>query len=573
MAKKPKTFISDITFSGGSRFSFGKEEKIIIVGPNNSGKSQTLRELKEFSMKGKGFSSKVISDTVFQKEGSLAQLKKFLESNASKKDKYYYYNDWKIHESYLNKWNTDPYLYGELANGFIKSVGADLRLSICEKQYSISPGEQKTKPQHILYDDSDAMEKVSNLFYESFGSYLMFDFRGGKTMPIHVGAYPDIKHGCDRVGEEYVAAVRSNPLLDKQGDGMKSYAGILFETIVSNLDITLLDEPEAFLHPPQMRRLGETLSSEVSGQLFVATHSSDVLRGFLEGTKGKVRILRIRRDGDKNYVTEAPSAAISELWNKPELRYSNALDGVFHEQTIICEDDSDCRIFNSVADYLASLDANPWKDTSYVPTGGKSGVPKIASVLRAIGVPVKAVFDIDFLSDQHLVKKTVEAFGGDWQKINVYWKRVDSAVRKGSKPKSVTEIKDDIIEIVKDASSESLPKSEITEAMKQGAPWNVVKKYGVSGIPSGEVQTDYQHLKEKLQKIGIFVVPVGEIENFCKELGSHGPKFVSRLLENISMNDVRLTELREFVREVHQADVVVENQLQPVSTMADLLSQ
>jgi len=55
----------------------------------------------------------------------------------------------------------------------------------------------------------------------------------------------------------------------------------LFEIVVSERDITLLDEPEAFLHPPQMRRLSETLSSEVKGQLIVATHSSDILRGFL----------------------------------------------------------------------------------------------------------------------------------------------------------------------------------------------------------------------------------------------------------------------------------------------------
>lgn len=51
----------------------------------------------------------------------------------------------------------------------------------------------------------------------------------------------------DRVSNAYVNAVREKPLLDKQGDGMKSYAGILFEAIVADLDITLIDEPEAFL--------------------------------------------------------------------------------------------------------------------------------------------------------------------------------------------------------------------------------------------------------------------------------------------------------------------------------------
>jgi hypothetical protein len=85
---------------------------------------------------------------------------------------------------------------------------------------------------------------------------------------------------------------------------------------------------------------------------------------------------------------------IKELWEKPELRYSNALEGIFHEQTIICEDDSDCRLINSVADYLSTSVDQQWQDTAYVPTGGKHGIPKVAGVLRKIGVPVKAVFDI-----------------------------------------------------------------------------------------------------------------------------------------------------------------------------------
>ena len=73
---------------------------------------------------------------------------------------------------------------------------------------------------------------------------------------------PKIDGVVDRVSDPYVQAVRMNPLLDKQGDGMKSYAGILFEAVVANLDITLIDEPEAFLHPPQMRRLGDDLLHE-----------------------------------------------------------------------------------------------------------------------------------------------------------------------------------------------------------------------------------------------------------------------------------------------------------------------
>lgn len=549
---KPKATLVEITFSGGDKVELSENEKVILVGPNNSGKSQSLREVVQICQSGNKNNCLVVKDLKLNKNGSSKELLAYLKTNADLINNQFQMSDYLIHESHVQFWDNNPYLINGLHVGSIKNIAANERLNICNQQNSISPGQQKSKPQHILYDDEELMSRVSGLFRKAFSKDLMFDFRGGSKLPIHVGQIPKAEGIVDRVGNTYVSKVRENPLLDKQGDGIKSYAGILFETVASERDITLLDEPEAFLHPPQMRRLGETLSSEVKGQLIVATHSSDILRGFLEGTKGKVRILRIQREGDVNIVYEAASETIKELWEKPELRYSNALEGIFHEQTIICEDDSDCRLINSVADYININRATPFKDTSYVPTGGKHGIPKVASVLRKIGVPIKAVFDIDFLSERDLVKNSVAAFGGSWTDVEVLWERVDSAVRGGIKPKSVEDIKSEIIQTLQNADKEKLPKSDIVALMKQGSAWNEVKKFGEIAIPNGQAQTDYNALKAALESLGIFVIPVGEVENFCKEIGSHGPKFVTRLLTDISLSDPRLVSLRDFVEYVHR---------------------
>ncbi|MDD4402772.1 MAG: AAA family ATPase [Desulfitobacteriaceae bacterium] len=551
MQKKPSASISKLVFSGGSRFILEPSEKIILVGPNNSGKSQSLREILAFCQNDKKERPAVIAEIEIAKTGRIEDLRKFLEDEGDFVNGAYRYEDWTIPENHLQFWN-NPYLMHGLSQGFIKKIAADDRLMICQQQASIAPDDQKSKPQHILYDDEALMSKISGLFKRAFGEDIMFDFRGGKRLPIHVGELPQIEGVVDRVGNSYVSEVRKNPLLDKQGDGMKSYAGILFEAVVANRDVTLIDEPEAFLHPPQMRRLGETLSSEVEGQLIVATHSSDIMRGFLEGTRGSVRILRIRREGDVNQVSEASAEVIKELWEKPELRYSNALEGIFHEQTIICEDDSDCRLINSVADYISTGTAQQWQDTAYVPTGGKHGIPKVAGVLRRIGVPVKAVFDIDFLAERALVKSAVEAFGGQWSEVEPLWGRVDAAVRSGIKAKTVTEIKQDIVSILEKAGDGSLPKGDVIEAMKQEKPWAEVKKYGTRGVPKGNAQRDYNALRDKLEEIGIFLVPVGEIENFCPEIGSHGPKFVTKLLSAVPLGNERLAELRTFVERVHK---------------------
>lgn len=549
---KPKVSLSEITFSSDTTIELNENEKIIIVGPNNSGKSQSLREIVTICQTGDTSQSVVIKDLKLNKHGKADDLLTYLKEAADYNENHFRMWDFQIHESHVQYWDQSPYLINGLHIGSIKNIAANDRLNICNQQNSISPGQHKSKPQHVMYDDDELTQRVSNLFRDAFSKDLMFDFRGGSMLPIHVGQSPKSKGVVDRVGNEYISKVRENPFLDKQGDGIKSYAGILFETVASERDITLIDEPEAFLHPPQMRRLGETLSSEVKGQLLVATHSSDILRGFLEGTKGKVRILRIQREGNINIVHEAASDTIKELWNKPELRYSNALEGVFHEQTILCEDDSDCRLINSMADYINTTSDTFFKDTAYVPTGGKHGIPKVASVLKKIGVPIKAIFDIDFLSERALVNKTVVAFGGNWNNIKPLWERVDSAIRGGVKPKPIEDIKKEIIEIIQSSSDGKLPKGDVSVLMKQGKSWNEVKKFGEAAIPNGRAQEDYISLKITLESLGIFVIPVGEIENFCPSIGTHGPKFVTKLLTEIQLGDSRLDNLREFVIHTHK---------------------
>lgn len=201
---------------------------------------------------------------------------------------------------------------------------------------------------------------------------------------------------------------------------------------------------------------------------------------------------------------------------------------------------------------MATLSEEQWQDTAYVPTGGKHGIPKVAAVLRQIGVPVKGVFDIDFLSEQSLVQSTVEAFGGQWDEIKQLWTRVDAAVRSGNKPKTVPQIKEETVSLLTNSNADDLPKGDVVEAMKQGKEWSAVKKYGSKGIPNGDAQVAYAALQDKLEEMGIYLVSIGEIENFCPKIGSHGPKFVTKLLSTIPLGDNYLSELRIFVERVHK---------------------
>lgn len=547
---KPKVSISKILFSGGQEFSFSVDEKVLIVGPNNSGKSELLREIsKSIGWQDNQIrfqDNKVLRNLEIEKKGTAQSLTQYMETHAVRVNEQFDYQNYRINFSHL-KYFSQRFL-GPTAPLFCKNLGAEGRLGITNVQNGVGAEGHKSQPQHLMYDDQFMMNRVSDLFKGAFQRELFFDYRASPQIPIHVGTSPDPATLPNQVSDEYVLEVRKNPRLDQQGDGIRSYAGILFEVVAIQHDITLLDEPEAFLHPPQMRRLGETLAEEASNQIFVATHSSDILRGFLNGSDGAVRIIRLEREGDQNIATMTSPERINELWEQPELRYSNALDGIFHEQVIICEDDSDCRLYNSIADHMSRADPDSgWPDTAYVPSGGKAAIPKIARALQEIGVKVKIVADIDLLSDGALLRKLIESVGGDWTTIEIHWRRLDAAVRDGIAANSPKEVKVKICRLLDDSADDALPKSGIQDLLKQTTPWAMVKKHGKTLIPRGDAQTYFADLEESMRALGIFVVPVGEAENFCPDVGSHGPKFVSKLFESTPLDSVKLEGLRKFV--------------------------
>ena len=178
MSNKPSAAISKLVFSGGNSFDFGPKEKIILVGPKNSGKSQSLREILAICQNGRNGHEAVIADLEISKSGSIEELQKFLEEEADYVNSFYRYKDWQIHAHHVQFWG-HQYLQASLASGFIKNIAADDRLKICDQQSSIAPSEQKSNPQHVLYDDDGLMRKISDLFRQAFGVNIMFDYRGG----------------------------------------------------------------------------------------------------------------------------------------------------------------------------------------------------------------------------------------------------------------------------------------------------------------------------------------------------------------------------------------------------------
>ena len=107
----------------------------------------------------------------------------------------------------------------------------------------------------MLYSDSELEGKISKYFRQAFGIDLIVYRAGGEKIHLLVGENLAPQSGEDRVSINYCRRLRDStkPLVE-QGDGMRSYASVILHILAPiTPSILLLDEPEAFLHPPQAK--------------------------------------------------------------------------------------------------------------------------------------------------------------------------------------------------------------------------------------------------------------------------------------------------------------------------------
>ncbi|KYC30314.1 hypothetical protein A0J57_21015 [Sphingobium sp. 22B] len=410
----------------------------------------------------------------------------------------------------------------------------------------------------MLLMDEDLAADISTMFRHAFGRDLTPFRAGGSSFPLYVGDKPLLKAGKDELSREFVEELqRTNIPLDSQGDGMRSFAAVLLHVLAAKThSIQFLDEPEAFLHPPQARLLGRYIanSRREKSQLFIATHSTDILEGLIEGGSNNVRIVRIRRDGDTNRVKELSKEQTCTISKDTLTRFSRVFDGIFFERVIICESDADCMFYQSILN-LPSISGDRRPDVLFVHTSGKHRMAKLADTLCALDVPVSVIADIDVLSEGNTLRTLIEKLGGDWAAIQPHWKAVADTVAAQRPPLNASQIASMIAsEIEGIAGTGEFPQETeraIKRIFKTIAPWSAVKQSGRMALPGGETTKQFDQLLEKCASIGLWIVPVGEIEGFCRSIGSHGPGFVEKVLEERDLEaDEELKEARHFVKTV-----------------------
>ena len=558
---KARVFVEKIIFSGAQEISFDKNDIVVVVGPNNAGKSVTLKALNEFIKNGK-YKNPVVKNINIASEGDKNSWREHFEKESMQTtDRHQRVTFAGLGYSFLeheieHRANNPSSGLSNMASAFCNFLGTEQRLSAIQPPSSINLTTQAPQhPIHFLQRDDAIESRFSEVFRKAFRKDLVVHRNAGNNVPLHVGDRPEIKEGEDRVSISYLKRLEELPTLHDQGDGMKSFVGVMLNTMLSKKSVTLIDEPEAFLHPPQARLLGQMLGKrdEDSGQLVISTHSGDFLRGVVDSSPDNLRIIRIRRDGDSNVISELSKDEISEIWNDPLLRHSNVLDGLFHEKVVVCEADSDCRFYSSVSQSVYEKNQSTYPDVLLAHCGGKHRIPVVVNSLKKLGVPVNVIVDFDVLNSSKPLRSIWESLGGEWQEIEPHWKMVKDEIEKKKPEMSSDDVKDEISQILDNITSRQFPaeaKKKIEAILKKSSAWSHAKSTGKYYIPSGNASKAFDNLVTITNGKGLFIVEVGEAECFVKSVGNHGPKWVSEVLTRDIGNDPEFEVAKQFITKI-----------------------
>lgn len=154
------------------------------------------------------------------------------------------------------------------------------------------------------------------------------------------------------------------------------------------------------------------------------------------------------------------------------------------------------------------------------------------------------------------MERLVNALGGQWPTVAAHARPLKTAIEQHKPWLNSREVAKGIQRILDDApTTGEFPKAlrgQIEAIFRKASPWDAVKEAGENAIPAGEATRHYRELIGSCRAIGLWIVPVGEMEGFCKTEGGHGPQWVQRVLTRDLAADPELQAARRFVGELWQ---------------------
>ena len=361
-----------------------------------------------------------------------------------------------------------------------------------------------------LFRDDEARARIREITADAFGLHFVLDPTGGTHLRIRMSARaPDDdleEQALDERARAFHAAAAD---IEEMSDGVKAFTGLSAAVLSADYRIMLVDEPEAFLHPPLTRKLGKRLTqlaAERDARVLAATHSPEFLMGCVQAGK-RVNIVRLTYKGGVPSATLLPADKLQTMMRDPLLRSTGVLGALFHEGAVVCESDADRVFYQEVNERLLAEGRGGADGCVFLNAQNKQTIRRILRPLREMGIPAAAVVDLDIFKGRDDFRDLLrsafvpEVFAEHWERARAH---LQQKLRG---------------EDYKDGGIRNLPRQHRAEA---------------------------EHLLDSLAAYGVFVVPTGELECWLRhlEVGGHGPEWLTQVFERMGTDSSHASYLR-----------------------------
>lgn len=555
----PSVVIKEITFNNDNKIKFNKDDIILLVGANNVGKSRALKDLRE-DLNNTSKSKVIIKDVAYETTGfSGDKLRDYFERNIAKSS-YGGYNVW-MDDSNSHTFDERSFTNISDEKDYYKAMFSFLstenRLGLTRPiNFNLVVDNQSLNIVQKLEKDFDSITSLNQALDLGFQNSVEVyeDYVDGHLIKKYkIGESRAIADAIDSNSREKVNKLRSFEDLHNQGDGIRTAVAILSSVIVSEHSLFLIDEPETFLHPPQAKILGKNMVKLSTGkQLFISTHNIDFIRGVLEEDSSRVKIIKIDRLDNYNTFNLVDNDSINRISSDKNLKYTNILNGLFYNQVVLCENESDCKFYSAI---LEHEELTIYQNTLFCAVGGKEQLKKIVPLLKELNIDYRIIADIDLINNIDSLKQLLNsAIPECYNEIAVQHKNFLENFQKetNSQVKTQEVIRAEINSLFnEDKYISSKTAEQMKSLLRDVNSLKLLKTGGKAVIPQGDCVRLFKQIVDFLKENNIYVLECGEIERFVPDVSGHGNNWVEKTFtkyEDISA-DV-YDEARKFIRTV-----------------------
>lgn len=554
----PYIWVQSIMFKNGRLLAIEQDDIVVFVGPNNAGKSRSLRDVSGL-LRNDDYEGTVISEVSLHK-GPEQDVVEYVCKNSKQKTSGREVLYCGVGYEMSQRWIKEYYgrkRINELADFYLDYNGTESRLAECDPQEPKEDYLKDDKPLHAVLENAEVQLALAERFKRAFGCSLVPDgayakramLRCVKEVPALDGSVPPAL-----AIQRYHEALSKNPAIHEQGDGMRSFAGILMRLLYGKFSMYFIDEPESFLHPPQAKAIGRAVGEILTSkqQAFIATHSEDVLQGLLEVCPKRVKVIRVTRHENVNEISVLANEVFDAIWKDSLLRHSNIMEGLFHNSVVVCESDTDCRFYSMIDSHLKKIEGR-YQEALFVHCGGKQRLKVAVKALQSLNVPVKVIADMDMINDkQPYLIELAEIVGVEFDNaFNAAYSQLKATFNQDTGVQK-SEVEALLSEMLKNTTGDCLSAKavdKIRSLTEKKSRIGRIKAEGKSAIRPGDATRGFEYIDKCLREKGVFLVPVGELEGFVRQVGGHGSSWLGNLMQAYpDLNDGVYDEAKAFVK-------------------------